>query len=134
AMEKGFSVMQLLGMVGGILWPQSVGSITMDGEDFNIYVEAGCTRETLTELRELELPTATGMVQLDELAEVDEVNVATSVSRQDGDLVATVSLTPAEGQLGAVTEEVQDRLDDLDLPAGTEASVGGVAEMQQDSF
>lgn len=134
AMENGFSEMQLLGMVAGILSPQSVGTVTMDGEDFNIYVEAGSTPETLNELRALELPTATGMVQLDELAEVDEVNVATSVSRQDGDLVATVSLTPAEGQLGPVTEEVQDRLDGLDLPSGTEASVGGIAEMQQDSF
>ena len=134
AMENGFSEMQLLGMVAGILSPQSVGSVTMDGEEFNIYVEAGEAPETVNDLRALELPTQTGMVRLDELAEVDEVNVATSVSRQDGDLVSTVSLTPAEGQLGPVTEAVQDRLDGIDLPAGTEASVGGVAEMQQDSF
>lgn len=134
AMENGFSEMQLLGMVSSILSPQSVGSVTMDGEEFNIYVEAGEAPDTVSELRELELPTETGMAQLDEMAEVEETNVATSVTRQDGDLVATISLTPAEGQLGPVTEAVQDRVDDLDLPDGTEASVGGVAEMQQDSF
>src|SRR5699024_3166907 len=86
------------------------------------------------ELRGLELPTETGMVRLDEMADVDEVNVATSKTRQDGELVATVSMTPAEGQLGPVTEEIQDRIDNLDLPQGTEASIGGVADMQQGSF
>lgn len=134
AMEHGFSEMQVLGMVAGTLSPQSVGSVTMDGEELNIYMESGPAPETVSDLRALELPTQTGMVRLDELAEIDEVKVATSVSRQDGDLVATVSLTPAEGQLGPVTEAVQERLDALELPAGTEASVGGVAEMQQESF
>lgn len=134
AMENGFSEMQLLGMVAASLSPQSVGSVTLDGEEFKIFVEAGPLPETLSELQALELPTATGPVRLDELAEVDEVKVATSVSRQDGDLVATVSLTPTEGELGSVTAEVQERLNGVELPAGTEASVGGVAEMQQDSF
>lgn len=134
AMEHGFSEMQLLGMVSSILSPQSVGSVTMDGEEFNIYVEAGEAPQTVEELRELELPTATGTVRLEEIADINENNVATSVTRQDGDLVATISLTPADGQLGPVTEDVQDRVDTLGLPAGIDVSVGGVAEMQQDSF
>lgn len=134
ALENGFSEMQLLGMVSGILSPQSVGTVTLDDQDLKIYVESGSTPETVEELRGLEVPTETGMVRLDEMADVDEVNVATSKTRQDGDLVATVSMTPAEGQLGPVTEEIQDRLDNLDLPQGTDAAIGGVAEMQQDSF
>lgn len=60
--------------------------------------------------------------------------VPTSVQRQDGDLIATISLTPAEGQLGPVTAELEERVADVDLPEGTEAAVGGLAEMQQDSF
>src|SRR5699024_7921579 len=134
ALENGFSEMQLLGMVSGILSPQSVGTVTLDDQDLKIYVEAGSAPETIAELRELEVPTATGMVHLDELADVDEVNVPTCKAREDGELVATVSITPAEGQLGPVSDEFQHRLYTLDLPQCSEASIGGVAEMQQDSF
>ena len=65
-------------MVSGILSPQSVGTVTLDDQDLKIYVESGSTPETVEELRGLEVPTETGMVRLDEMADVDEVNVATS--------------------------------------------------------
>src|SRR5690625_2748318 len=57
ALENGFSEMQLLGMVSGILSPQSVGTVTLDDQDLKIYVESGSTPETVEELRGLEVPT-----------------------------------------------------------------------------
>lgn len=134
ALEHGFTEIQLLGMVGGILSPQSIGDVTIDNEEYRIFLDATPAPETLQELRDLQIPTATGIVPLSELATVEEVTVATSLNRQDGDLVATISLTPAEGELGAVTTEVQERLEGLDLPTGTTATLGGLAETQQESF
>src|SRR5699024_11766846 len=116
ALENGFSEMQLLGMVSGVLSPQSVGTVTLDDQDLKIYVESGSTTETVEELRGLEVPTETGMVRLDEMAEVDEVKVATSKTRQHGDRVANVSMTPAEGQMGPVTEGIQERPAQLHFP------------------
>src|SRR5699024_1471181 len=83
ALDNGFSEMQRPGMVSGNLSPQSVGTVTVDHQDLKIYVESGSTPETVEELRGLEAPTATGMVRLDEMADVDEVNVANSKTRQD---------------------------------------------------
>ena len=134
ALEHGFTEIQLLGMVGSILSPQSIGKVTIDNEEYRIFLDATPPPATIAELQDLQIPTATGMVPLTELASVKKVTVATSVTRQDGDLVATISLTPAEGELGAVTTEVQERLDGLDLPTGTTATLGGLAETQQESF
>jgi HAE1 family hydrophobic/amphiphilic exporter-1 len=134
ALERGLTEIQLLGMVGGILSPQSIGSVTIDSEEYRIFLDAAPAPQTVAELQQLQIPTAAGLVPLSELAQVERVAVATSITRQDGDLVATVSLTPAEGELGAVTAEVQERLDGLQLPAGTSATLGGLAQTQQESF
>ena len=134
ALEHGFTEIQLLGMVGSILSPQSIGNVTIDNEEYRIFLDAAPAPETIAELQDLQLPTATGMVPLSELASVEKVTVATSLTRQDGDLVTTISLTPAEGELGAVTAEVQERIDGLELPAGTTATIGGLAQTQQESF
>ena len=134
ALEHGFTEIQLLGLVGSILSPQSIGNVTIDGEEYRIFLDAAPAPETVAELRELQIPTMTGLVPLTDLAAVDEVTVPTSLTRQDGDLVATISVTPAEGELGAVTTSVQERLDDLDLPTGATATIGGLAQTQQESF
>jgi len=134
ALENGFTEIQLLGLVGSILSPQSIGTVTIDDEDYRIFVDAAPAPQTVEELQNLQIPTPTGLVPLTDLATVEEVIVPTSLTRQDGDLVATVSITPAEGELGAVTTSVQESLDELELPDGTSATIGGLAQTQQESF
>src|SRR5699024_4290210 len=101
---------------------------------YPVFLSGTTPPETPEALRALPLPTAAGVVPLDDLAEVSVAKVPDSVTRDGGDLVATISLTPVEGELGAVTSAVQSRLDALDLPAGATATVGGVAQQQQESF
>jgi HAE1 family hydrophobic/amphiphilic exporter-1 len=60
--------------------------------------------------------------------------VPTSIARQSGELVATISITPDEGELGAVTASVQQSLAELELPQGVTAEIGGLAETQTESF
>lgn len=134
ALEYGLSEMQLLGMVAGILSPQSVGNVMLEGVEYPIYVDAMPAPATPGELAAMPLPTAAGMVTLADMAAVDVDIVPVSISRDGGDLVATISLTPAEGELGAVTSAVNETLDALALPAGASATIGGLAEQQQESF
>jgi len=88
----------------------------------------------VAELEQLILPTAAGFAPLSSVATVEEVTVPTSITRQSGDLTATISLTPEEGELGAVSASVQQTLTDLELPSGVTAEVGGLAETQAQSF
>ena len=134
AIENGFTEIQLLGLVGSILSPQSVGNVMIDDEEYNIFIDAAPAPQTVDELAAMLIPTAAGIMPLTDLATVEEVTVPTSVTREEGNLIATISVTPAEGQLGVVTSEVEERIQDIDLPSGTAAEVGGLAQTQQESF
>ena len=134
ALEQGLTEIQVLGIVAGTLSPQSVGSVALDGEELDIYIAGPDAPTTVAELEQLILPTAAGFAPLSSVATVEEVTVPTSITRQSGDLTATISLTPDEGELGAVSASVQETLADLDLPSGVTAEVGGLAETQAASF
>lgn len=79
-------------------------------------------------------PVAADPVTLGEVAEVREENVVTSITRADGRRSATVQVTPAGDDLGAVTRTVNEELSGVTLPAGTTTSVGGVSADQQEAF
>ncbi|MCU1405703.1 MAG: efflux transporter permease subunit [Glaciihabitans sp.] len=134
ALRAGFTELQLTGLVASQLTPSSVGSIRIDGSDLDIFVETGSSPQTLDELRQLQLPSLAGVVTLADLATVEIASVPTTITREGGELIATISLTPEEGELGAVSASVQERLDELDLPAGVTVSLGGATSQQTEAF
>ncbi|RXZ49313.1 efflux RND transporter permease subunit [Agromyces fucosus] len=137
ALENGLTEVQVLGIVAGTLSPQSIGSIGLDGEEYRIYVDGAPAPQSIAELEQVVLPSTAspvGFVPLSAIATVEEVTVPTSIARQSGELVATISITPDEGELGAVTASVQESLAELELPQGVTAEIGGLAETQTESF
>jgi HAE1 family hydrophobic/amphiphilic exporter-1 len=134
AVQAGLNETQVLGIVASSVTPSSVGTVRIDGKDLDIFVETGEAPATLDQLKELQVPTATGLVLLTDLANIEEVEVPSAVKRDTGELIATVALTPAEGELGAVNAEVQARLGELDLPAGVSVTLGGVSAQQSTAF
>ncbi|MBI9113544.1 efflux RND transporter permease subunit [Sanguibacter suaedae] len=135
ALQQGLTEIQVVGIVAGSLSPQSVGTLTVDGTEHRIYVETGLpTPTTPDEISQMVLPTASGLVPLADVATVERVSVPTTITREAGELVATISVTPVEGELGQLTTTVDEALASVDLPAGASADVGGVAELQAESF
>ena len=137
ALEQGLTEVQVLGIVAGTLSPQAIGSIGLDGEEYRIFVDGAPAPETIEELERVLLPSTAspvGFVPLSAVATVEQVTVPTSIARQEGELVATVSITPDEGELGAVTASVTTELAELELPSGVNAEVGGLAATQTESF
>ncbi|SDB85230.1 hydrophobic/amphiphilic exporter-1, HAE1 family [Sanguibacter gelidistatuariae] len=134
ALEHGLTEMQVVGIVAGTVSPQSIGGLRIDNHDYKIFVDSGATPQTTAEISGILLPTPAGLVPLSDVASIDRVTVPTTITRQDAELVATLSITPDEGELGQVTSQVTSRLDTLDLPDGATASIGGLAELQGDSF
>jgi len=73
-------------------------------------------------------------VPLTQVAEVAEVEVPTSITRVDGERSATVAVTPAGQDLGALTATLTTAVDGLDLEGGATVEIGGVASDQADAF
>jgi HAE1 family hydrophobic/amphiphilic exporter-1 len=86
---------------------------------------------TLDEVRSL--PLGSGAT-VGDVAEVQEVDAPAAISRVDGDRAVTVTGAITSQDTGAVSSDVQATLDDLNLPDGVEASVGGDSEDIAESF
>jgi HAE1 family hydrophobic/amphiphilic exporter-1 len=111
-----------------------LGSIDVDDVATPVYLQPTQMLQTVEQLRAVVLPTATGAVPLSRVATVEQVQAPTSVSRVDGERSATVAVTPGDADLGTLTTELQAAVDGLDLPAGVDVSIGGVAEDQGEAF
>ncbi|MFD7077234.1 efflux RND transporter permease subunit [Nocardioides sp. NPDC059952] len=131
AAESGLTEQAVTGIVASAMTPQAVTEMTVDDQDLSVYV-AGTSVETTEQVSNLTL--GVGDLRLKDVAKISEVKGPSSLARTGTDLVATVSLTPAEDELGSVQTEVNERLDGLDLPDGVDTTVGGVSEQQTEAF
>ena len=74
-------------------------------------------------------------LRVKDVAEVTSVLAPTTVTQIDGKPTVTITATPPAGALGAVSDSIQRKLDATrDLPAGVTATLGGVAEDQEEAF
>ena len=122
------------GIVASQLRPSPLGTVNIEGKDADVYVTGARTPESIADVRALQIPTFQGLVRLDSIASVTEVLKPTSITSERGNRTATVSLTPIGDDLGAISAEVTETLDSIELPAGAEASIGGAAADQAESF
>ncbi|MEF3404745.1 efflux RND transporter permease subunit [Agromyces sp. CCNWLW203] len=134
AAAAGFSEVALGGFVSAAMQPQRAGTVVIDEKTLTIYLATDTPPATVEELSALEVPTPAGLVRLDSLATVENVDGPASVTTVQGLRSATVSATPSGDDLGTASGAVATAVDSVDLPAGTTASIGGVSADQQESF
>jgi HAE1 family hydrophobic/amphiphilic exporter-1 len=134
AAAAGLSEVAVGGLVSQAMQPTTVGSIVIDDTNYTIYIAASDPPTTQEALAALAIPTAAGPVRLDSLATVGVVDGPASITTVRGIRTATVSVTPNSDDLGTASTEVQTALEEVELPAGATAEVGGVVTDQADAF
>lgn len=122
------------GIVAAQLRPTPLGKLSVEGKDALIYVSGAKAPESISDIKAFSIPTMTGVVRLDSIATVTEVLKPTSITSTRGERTATVSMAPIGDDLGSITADITAKLDGIALPAGAEASIGGAAADQTDSF
>jgi hydrophobic/amphiphilic exporter-1 (mainly G- bacteria), HAE1 family len=134
AARSGLTEIQVSGIVAATLRPGSIGDVNIENEATPIFIVQENSPATLEEIRDIRIPTATGVISLDSIADIQEVQAPVAITSEKGDRVATVSLTPDSDDLGAVTRAVTEALDAVELPIGATANIGGVSADQAESF
>ena len=134
AAKKGLTEIAVGGIVAGSMKPSSIGKVNIDDISTPIYVVKTDLANTVAKVKNISIPTATGIVKLSSIAKIEEVEVPVSITSEKGDRTAKVMLTPGGDNLGALTAEVTKRLKDVQLPIGVTATIGGVSASQADSF
>jgi HAE1 family hydrophobic/amphiphilic exporter-1 len=107
-----------------------LGQVNLDGGARNVVLSTGAKPPlSVAELRALPV----GRVKLGDIAEIKQVDGPQQVTRIDGERSVSVTGTATGSNLGATTQELQKRLDALDVPGAT-FNVGGVSADQEDAF
>ena len=134
AAAVGLTETAVVGTVAGLMSPQPVGTVDLGAGPVDVTVVTVPAPASVSELEQLVLPTATGLVPLTSVASVEQVEVPVSTTRIDGNRAATISATPADQDLGGLTERMTTALEDVDVPPGASVEIGGVAADQEDAF
>ncbi|MFF9751576.1 efflux RND transporter permease subunit [Streptomyces sp. NPDC014344] len=96
----------------------------------DVVIRSARPATTVEQLRNLRL----GPVKLGDIATVRLVDGPVSMTRIDGQRAATVTARPVGENTGAVGTELQKKIDELTLPAGATAEIGGVTADQDEAF
>ena len=134
AAARGLSEVAVGSIVSASMRPQQIGTVEIDETALTVYLAADEPPTTVAALRELVIPTATGPVELQDIAVVEEREGPTSITTEKGQRTATITVPPASDDLAVATTSVNAALTGTDLPDGARAEVGGVAQQQADSF
>ncbi|HEY1133372.1 MAG TPA: efflux RND transporter permease subunit [Nocardioides sp.] len=131
AEAAGLTATVLGQLLAATLVQPPVGQVSIDGQQLDVALVTGPKPTSIEEVEQL--PVAPGFT-LGQVAEISEEQVATAITRADGERTITITGEPEADDLGSVTADVQALVDDLDLPEGTEVSLGGVSEDQAEAF
>ncbi|WP_292787850.1 efflux RND transporter permease subunit [Microbacterium sp. UBA7513] len=134
AAQVGLSEVAVGSIVSNTMRPQQIGSVEIDDTALTVYLVNPEPPTTVAALQQLAIPTAAGIVPLEDIATVEQRNGPTSITTEQGRRTATVTVPPASDNLAVATQSVTEALAAADLPDGASAEVGGVASQQADSF
>ncbi|TDD45580.1 efflux RND transporter permease subunit [Nonomuraea terrae] len=134
AAARGLSEAQVGQAVAQAFRGAPLGQMTLDGRSSDLVLRGADAPDDLEAIEDMKLPTAGGLVTLSSVADVRQVDGPTQVTRIDGERSATVSAKADAADLGAVTQQLREKLDALSLGAGASYAIGGVSADQEEAF
>ncbi len=113
----------------------TAGYLKEDGDEYDIVVRLKEeNRNSLTLVENLTIPTATGLIKLNEIARLEEYWAPPTIDRKSRQREVAVKVTPYEKSLGELAADIETCLQDVDIPAGCSIRLGGSYEDQQETF
>ncbi|MFF6874628.1 efflux RND transporter permease subunit [Streptomyces sp. NPDC012474] len=130
AAAAGFNDQTLGAAVAQAVRGTTAAKAVLDDTERDVVIRSAQPAKTLKQLQDLRL----GPVKLGDIATVKLVDGPVSMTRIDGQRAATVTAKPTGDNTGAVSTQLQSKINALKLPDGATASIGGVSEDQDEAF
>jgi HAE1 family hydrophobic/amphiphilic exporter-1 len=134
AADAGLTEAQVAQTVAGQFRSAPAGQISVDGATQDVVISFGSAPASPDALKALPLTTSKGIVPLDQVADVKQVDGPEQISRVDGNRTATVTGAVTGSDLRAINADLTKKLDGLDLPPGADYAIGGVSADQNEAF
>ncbi len=107
-----------------------------EGDEYDIVVRfVEEERNSLSNLNDIALMNMQNQViRLGEVAEIEENWSPPNIERKNRERMVTVSITPYKIPLNKLAEEVQSKINNMDIPSDVNIQMGGAVEDLQDSM
>ena len=112
----------------------TVTRVTLAGTQEDVDVQFGTPATSVQGMQDLLIPDPTGNIRLGDIAAVTLAYGPPEITHLGGVRTATVNATITSSNIGAVSQDVQQRINKLSLPAGATVSLGGVTASQSQAF
>ncbi len=134
ALAHGLTAAQVAQSLRSVYSGSTVTKITLNGTLEDVQLWLGNPAATVEQMRDMLIPGATGAVKLSDVATVEQTLGPTQITHIDTHRTATISAVVTDQNVGAVSADVQQRINKLHLPSGVTASLGGVTSQQSETF
>ncbi|MEU5393139.1 efflux RND transporter permease subunit [Streptomyces tibetensis] len=131
AAAAGFDDQTLGAAVAQAVRGTTAAKAVLDDTERDVVIRSAKPAKTLKQLQDLRLGRT---VKLGDIATVKQVDGPVSMTRIDGQRAATITAKPTGDNTGAVSAQLQSKINALKLPDGATASIGGVSEDQDEAF
>ncbi|MDD3200667.1 MAG: efflux RND transporter permease subunit [Bacteroidales bacterium] len=114
----------------------ATGYLKEDGDEYDIVVRLKEEdRNTLTDIQDLSIPTATGsLIKLSEIATIEEYWAPPTIERKSRQRIVKVSFTPYKVSLGELATQIESAMQTVSVPNGVTTQIAGDYEDQQETF
>ncbi|WP_394172886.1 efflux RND transporter permease subunit [Guptibacillus hwajinpoensis] len=111
-------------------------TVDKEGEEINVVLEVDKkTFEDKADLEDTTISSPLGVdVQLSDVTTIEEGQSANTITRRDGKVYANVTAEVLDDNIGKVSADVQESVDNMDLPDSSEVTLGGVTQDINESF
>lgn len=111
-------------------------TIQHEGQDVNVYIDINeVSYDNLQELENIEIETPLGMnVKVGDVVDIEEGISPDTIDRRKNKMYAAVTAGIIGNDVAGVTSDLENKLNELDLPEGVSIEFGGVTEQITESF
>ena len=111
-------------------------TVENNGQDIDVYIETEETEYSgIDDVTSVQVPTALGTtIAVGDVMEVFEGKASDTISRRDGQMYASLGAEVIGNNASEITTEIDEQIEDIDLPGGVSIDHGGVTEQINESF
>jgi HAE1 family hydrophobic/amphiphilic exporter-1 len=136
ANELGFTTAGITSAVDDAVEGNTVSTYSEDGKEYDINLKISKDQiENIDELKQLMISSATGItVPLEQVANIEEGTGYNKIEREDQERVSSISLGIYDRALNEVQQDIEEKINNLSIPAGYTVTYGGNVDNMNSSF
>ncbi len=133
--QMGLNTATVSAMIRNRIVGLTASKFRESGDEYNIVVRFDESfRNSITDIENIAIPTAKGLVRLGDISKIEEFWSPPNVERKRRERLVTVSTVPYKVPLGEMANQIQAEVDKLNIPDGILVDVGGAYEDLTESF